>query len=155
MIVNNIKINKNNALLPNFVILKPTSLLIDDRMNNNSKIHAISTKYFYYKILDKWLVESELFKPIFDYFIIDNKKALLNNNQKKNNNVNLNDNDKFTIIKYIEDNILNEQDVYDLLKIFVKETGIPWSSLHKNEYFLKETLLKKLKFLIKNKMKNV
>lgn len=121
-------------------------------LNRDSNLHDMMTKYFYYKTLDKWLKYEKDMLELLNYLKIkDNKVVLIDN--LKDLKVEL-DNEQYVIDKkvdFIEHNILFKDDIYYILKKFVKETSTNWYDLEeKGTYFIKEIIKK----FIKSKFKD-
>lgn len=117
-------------------------------LNNDPEIHQKLTKYFYYKILDKWLFDDLI--DLLNYLTIEGNKIKLGSYKKSNTTSNSEIKKK---VDYFEKYILKKRHVYKILKQFVKRTGTRWVDLPKNEYYLIQVFENKLKKIIKQMLK--
>lgn len=129
-------------------------------LNRDSKLHEMMTKYFYYKTLDKWLKKEKDMLDLLNYLrVTDRGVELVNNlNEYKSNVDNDNQQSIDKKVAFIEKNILSKDDVYHILKKYVKETSTNWYDLEeKGTYFIKEIIKnfikKKLISAIEEKMR--
>lgn len=111
-------------------------------LNKDSRIHKQVTKYFRYKILDKWLYEE--MSDILGYFKVSGENVELIKNISDVGKQNHSDQDVEKIINYMEKNILTEDTTSRIIHHFVKSAKANWYDLHKNEYFVKDIFHKKI-----------
>ena len=120
-------------------------------LNKDSRVQNQVTKYFRYKTLDKWLYED--MSNLLGYFSVTTSgvQFIKNIDEYKDTQVSqMNSDDVDKIINWIEHYLLTEETMKRLLSYFVKETRANWYDLHKNEYFIKEIIQKKLFTIIKD-----
>lgn len=121
--------------------LKIPKYLMGDVCNINN-IKEKVTKIVYYKILDKWLYDDMI--GILGYFkVTDDKVSLIKSLQDKTHAAK-EDKTIENKIKFIENNILTQDEVYSILKRFINGTNVSWCDIPKNGYFVKETIEKYL-----------
>lgn len=132
----------------------PQIALVHETVNNDPRTQQLMIKHFYYKVLDKWLLDG--MSDILNYFIYkDGKVDLIKNlHDYKPSNIN-NDTDEVAQKKvdYIQQHIFSKYDMTNILVKFIKGSHTLWVNLPKNEYqlrpFIKEYLLKNIKSKIK------
>ena len=120
-------------------------------LNKDSRVRNDVSKYFRYKTLDQWLYED--MSDLLNYFTVSQSKVYLikNLSELKSTPVSqMNPDDVEKIISWIEHYMLTEDTMKRILSQFIKETRANWYDLHKNEYFVKEIIHKKLKKFIRN-----
>jgi hypothetical protein len=120
-------------------------------LNNDSRVRNQVTKYFRYKTLDKWLYED--MSNLLGYFVVSPSGVQLVKNMSdyKDSVVSqMNPDDVDKIVNWIEHYLLTEDTMKKILNHFVKETKANWYDLHKNEYFIKEIIQKKLLSIIRD-----
>jgi len=116
-------------------------------LNSDPKIHNKVAKYFYYKILDKWLLGS--LKDLLGYVTIKGGKARLT--RKKSSK----DSEKVIEkkIKFLEDKVFTFRDVLKILRRVVDEDNIKWVDLYKKTYSIKKVFRTELANLFESKIK--
>jgi len=126
-------------------------------LNNNKSIQKTLSKYYYYKILDKWIY-NELF-PLLAFIEIDKEsgkpkliKNLIDYDVEK-----VVDESKSVIekkIDYMEEVLINKDMVRHVLKKICHENKINWGELKKHDktikYIFYNYLLDKLKTVVKS-----
>ncbi len=118
-------------------------------VNKDKNVAKTITKYYYYKILDKWLYK-ELF-PLLGYVeIVEGKPRLIRNLADFNMAKLANDSDAIIEqkIDYLAEVLINKEMVKHVLKKFMDKYGLRWSILNEYEDDLKDYLLK----YIRNKL---
>jgi inorganic pyrophosphatase len=142
------------TLSVNLTYSKPLISLYYD-YGNHPRIQEMMIKYFYYKVLDKWLLDE--LSDILNYFTYKNGQVALIKDLSQYKPTNINE-DTDTVahekIKYIEKNFFNKYDMTDILAKFVLGTGIRWSDLMKNEYGLRQAVREFFLRRIKEKLKS-
>jgi len=139
----------------NFSYSRP-SFGVYKNLNVDPTVHEKISKYYYYKVLDKYLDDD--LKHILNYFVIQNDKVVRIKS--------LNDYKEMTAdkdssetrekkIKYIEDNVLSVRIIKRILKKYVKETGTNWYDLPKQGYYVKDFIGKHIKKMIVEEIKSV
>ncbi|MBA42894.1 MAG: hypothetical protein CMF62_02655 [Magnetococcales bacterium] len=111
-------------------------------------------KYFFYKILDKYLYKD--LQEVLNFFVIKDGKAQLikSLDDYKETTVDKDsESDKDKKIAFIEKNILSVRIVKKILKRFVDGSSTNWYDLPKKTIYLKEFFGKALKELIKREIK--
>lgn len=136
--------------LPSYLIQDNSNLIglatLDPRLNLNldTRVHKKVAKFFYYKTLDKWLRSD--FISILNYLKYENGKVDL---ISKLENYSPTNNDSEDVISkkidFIENNILDEDNIRRILKEFVKETNINWYDLTQHTYTIKSVIKSYLK----------
>lgn len=121
-------------------------------LNRDSKLHNMMTKYFYYKTLDKWLKKENDMLELLNYLKVTDKGIdVINKVEEYNSNTPSGENQQNIDkkIEFIEKNVLSKEDIYRILKKYVRETSTNWYDLEeKGTYFIKEIIKK----LIKSKL---
>lgn len=121
-------------------------------LNKDRKLQEMMTKFFYYKTLDKWLKKEKDMLELLNYLRVTNGNVEVITPEQKNTQGNDNQQLIDTKVNFIEKNVLSKDDVYRILKKFVRETSTNWYDLEeKGTYFVKEIIKK----FIKNKFKDV
>lgn len=108
-------------------------------LNKDKSLHKVITKYFYYKILDKWLYNELL--PLLAYLKIDDGKVKLIDNLADYNIEKLAmDTDKNIEkkISYMEDILITRDMVKHVLKKIINKNHIKWYDLYKKEFEVKK-----------------
>jgi hypothetical protein len=116
-----------------------------ENMNADPKVQMRIVKYFYYKVLDKWLYTDML--DVLNYLKTKNNKIdLLDNlNEYNENSVDKDSDDTVKQkIDFIEKYIFTKTLLFKILNKFVKETGNGWISLPKMESLIKDLIEDKL-----------
>ena len=119
-------------------------------LNQDIKVHAKMTKFFYFKMLDDWFYKDlvdflgyftisgenvALIKKISDYKEDSVKKDTLEDMEKK--------------IDYIEKKIFSMEDMYNILFKFIRETATNWYDLYKHESLIMAVVRRHLRHKIK------
>jgi hypothetical protein len=120
-------------------------------LNKDRNVSKTITKYYYYKILDKWLLNELL--PLLGFVeIVDGKPRLIRNLADYNVSRLANEPTKVleTKIDYLAEVIISKEMVKHVLKKFIDKHNTRWSALNKMEYELKEYFFK----YIKNKLED-
>lgn len=118
-----------------------TGFYID--LNKDDKVHKTITKYYYYKIIEKWIFKD--MNSLLDYIkIVDGKPMLIRSLDEKNHSTSENDIDKK--VKYFTDEIISKNMIYSVLKRIIKTNDYNWYDLDKHE--------KEIKHIIKDYIKN-
>lgn len=120
-------------------------------LNDDKQIQKTVTKYFYYKIIDKWLYNDLL--PLLAYLEIVNGepqmiKSLDDYNVSKLANDSEDDIKKK--VDYMEQKIISKDLVKHVLKKICSENNINWYSLNKHNIKVKKVMLKYIGSKIKN-----
>ena len=108
-------------------------------LNKDKSLHKVITKYFYYKILDKWLYNELL--PLLAYLKIDDGKVKLIDNladysiEKLAMDTDKNIEKK---ISYMEDILITRDMVKHVLKKIINKNHIKWYDLYKKEFEVKK-----------------
>lgn len=121
-----------------------------ENLNADPNLQSRMTKYFYFKVLDKWLYDE--IDDVLNYLTSKNDKidVLSNLNEYKSSTV---DKDSDIIVKkkieFIENYFLTKSAMNGILSEITESNGIQWVELPKNEYivksFIKKYLVRKLK----------
>ena len=128
-------------------------------LNKDKKVQKTLTKYYYYKILDKWIYK-ELMPLLAFVEIYDNKAQLIKSMEKYDVQKLLSNSDEQIEkkINYLEKIIITKDMVRHVLKKICSDNNINWYDLDKNEKKIKKVfynyLLDKLKDAIKKYGKN-
>jgi hypothetical protein len=109
-------------------------------------IRSSVTKLLYYKFLDKWLQKVDLSQHVLGYLQVQNGVVSLIKDTSSKDDYRKNDIETIKLkVAYIENELLSMDDMYYILKKFVKSTNISWCNLTKSSYFIRETLERTLK----------
>lgn len=119
-------------------------------LNEDVKVHARMTKFFYFKMLDNWFYNDLV--DFLSYFTIsgDNVSLIKKLSDFKEDSVK-----KDTIedmekkIDYIEKKIFSMEDMYNILFKFVRETSTNWYDLYKHESLIMAVVRRYLRHKIK------
>ena len=114
-------------------------------LDKDPQVHRTLKKYYYYKLLDKWMYND--LKSLLAYVALDNGKAKLINSisDYNTNSVNNAKEDDLTLrINFLE-NLISTDLIKNVLERIVHKYRIHWYHLNKNEDIIK----KKLEFTIK------
>lgn len=128
-------------------------------LNKDKKVQKTLTKYYYYKILDKWIYK-ELMPLLAFVEIIEGKAQLIKSMEKYDVQKLLSNSDEQIEkkINYLEKIIVTKDMVRHVLKKICSENNINWYDLNKYEKKIKTVfynyLLDKLKDAIKKYGKN-
>ena len=117
-----------------------------ENLNADPQIHKQLTKYFYYKVLDKWIYD-DLLSLLSMLTINDDTVSLVKKlDDVKTNTVLKNSQEEIDKkIDFLEDNILTKEMVQKILYKFVSDTNINWYDLTKYEGAVREVIGKTLK----------
>jgi hypothetical protein len=137
--------------------LRPNNIVYGNYpdLDKDKQVHKTVTKYFYYKILDKWLY-NEL-RPLLAFVkIVDGKPQLIRSmNDFKPNE--LSDESVENIekrIAYMEHIIITKKLVKHVLKKIVAENNIHWYHINKNEDMVKKVFNKYIKNKLEEAIEN-
>lgn len=115
-------------------------------LNRDHKLHEMMTKFFYYKTLDKWLKKEKDMLELLNYLKVTNGNVELTSPSEQSTANNDNQQTIDTKVDFIEKNVLSKDDVYRILKKFIRETSTNWYDLEeKGTYFVKEIIKKFIK----------
>ena len=117
-------------------------------LNRDPQLHKTMTKYFYFKALDKWLKREKNMLELLNYLRVTDRGVQTINKLEDFNPRNIDLDNQQVIdmkVKFIENNILSKDDIYNILKKYVRETGTNWYDLQNNSYFIKEIIKKFIK----------
>lgn len=117
-------------------------------LNQDPQIRNKLTKYFYYKTLDLWLYE-DLDNLLKYLHVSGNKVDLVKNLEHLDTNESQEAVD--AKISFIEEALLNKDDMYKILKKIIKQSGIGFIDLPKNEYLVVDGV----KHFLKNKFRDL
>ena len=139
---------------PLSIAVKPTLYVdIDTGLNDSYLVQQDTTKYFMYKMLDKWIYTE--FPSVLKYLVYSNGKvSLVKSLGEKDKNTIENESTDILEAKsdYIGDHILTLTKTRAILIRIMKELGLKWFELPYREAMVKEVmgryLKKKLKKLV-------
>ncbi len=117
-----------------------------DRLNGDKKTVKTISKYYYYKILDKWVFKELL--PLLGFVeIIDNKPRLLTNLDNYDGEKLLNEPSDLLEKKadYLEDVLITKDLVKHVLRKIIDKYNISWTKLEDYEYEVKKYFFNYLK----------
>jgi hypothetical protein len=114
-------------------------------LNKDHTIQKTISKYFLYKILDKWLYQ-DLRSILAFVKISDNKPSLIRSmNEYKPDTINSDSVENIEKrIDYLEKILINRKLVKHVLKKIVNENDIQWTQLNKNKSIIKKIFKKYL-----------
>jgi signal recognition particle GTPase len=149
----------NSDSMPVYPLIYTKNMLYNNNssnyINSSKNVKKTLTKYYFYKIIDKWIYD-DLF-PLLGFVKIINDKPELIKNLSDYDVEKLakdSDNDIESKINYMEKILITKDMVYHVLKKIVKSNNIMWNNLNKNEKLIKkifyEYIVSKLKDAIKN-----
>jgi hypothetical protein len=120
--------------------------------NIDPTIQRRITKYFYAKLIDKWLYNDPIFDSLLKYLKIDKKEGEASvglisskdlSKMKENNKIS--DIDANLMKQFIEVIFLNKKMVYHILRDYVNKTNMNWYDLYHNSRIIKKIIRHKLK----------
>ena len=126
-----------------YTYTNPSIVVPYPNLNKDPEIINRLTKYFYYKTLDKWLYEE--LDGLLRYLKVSNGKVneIKNESDKDKENISQEEADKK--VKFIEDEILSKDDMYDILMKIQQETDIELIKMSKQEFIIQGYVKKFLK----------
>jgi len=150
--VNNLNYNPLfNPLLSNVPYISSVNLnysqplfSVYENLNADPKIHDRLTKYYFYKILDKWLYDD--MSELLDYLVIEGNIVKFGKSTSKDT-----DEIKAKKIEFIENNIISKKKVKMMIQQYIQLTGTRWVDLPNNEYYFQQAIEKDIKILMKKK----
>lgn len=146
--------NQNLAISPLYPYMYPytaPSVVIPyENLNKNQDVIKRLVKYFYYKTLDKWLYED--LNGLLRYFKISGGKIHIIKSENDKDKENISQEDVDLKIEYVEKEIFDKDDMYDILMKITNETDIELIKLPKNEYIVMGYVKKFLKKELQQKM---
>ena len=122
-------------------------------LDKDPQVHRTLKKYYYYKLLDKWMYGD--LKSLLAFVALDNDKARLINSMSEynpNSVNNLKEDDLTLRVKFLE-NLISKDLVKSVLERIVQKHGIHWYHLNKNEDIVKKKLEIAVKELLESKIK--
>jgi len=122
-------------------------------LNNDKTVIKTIVKYFYYKIIDKWLYNDLL--PLLGFItIIDGKPKLIKNlNDYKIDKNSISDSIDAKI-DYIENILITKNMVKHVLKKIVQKENVKWYNLYKYENQIKQKFYKYIKSKLEDAIEN-
>jgi hypothetical protein len=128
---NNLSIAPIYPMYP-FSISRPVVVPYAD-LNKDKDIVNRLVKYFYYKTLDKWLYDDELFS-LLRYLKVSGDKVhvIKSEDDKDKHNISQEDADKK--IEYIEHELLSKDDMDEILSKLYRHSNVKYIDMPKNEY---------------------
>ena len=122
-------------------------------LDKDPQVHNTLKKYYYYKLLDKWMYND--LKSLLAYVTVENGKAkLIDSISDYNaNSVNNLKEDDLTIRVNLLESLISKDLVKNILERIVHKYEIHWYHLNKNEDIIKKKLEIAIKELMENKIK--
>ena len=125
------------------VITSETYAVQPDRL---AYIQKNVTKYYYYKLVDKWLLNG--LSDFLNYFTIDENKRVRRTKYDPNNVKSDTDETAELKANYIGKKIITKEGMFRILSKFIQKNQLRWNTLAAHEYslikYLKKVLAKKL-----------
>ena len=124
-------------------------------LDKDSAVHKTVTKYFYYKIIDKWLYHD--LRPLLAFIKIDDNKPQLIKSMSEYKPDELSKDSVENIekkIQYMENILITKKLVKHVLKKIVNEHHIHWYHLNKNKDTIKKVFYKYIKSKLEEAIKN-
>ena len=121
-------------------------------LDKDPQVHRTLKKYYYYKLLDKWMYGD--LKSLLAYVILDRDKPRLINSLSdlNQNSVNNSKEDDLTLrINFLE-SLISTDLIKTVLERIVHKYGIHWYHLNKNEDIIKKKLEIAVKELLESKI---
>ncbi len=136
------------VVVPSYTTIQPQLPLSPELdLDNDSDTRNKISDYFYYKTVDKWLFDS--MAKILGYLKISGNSVDFIDSLSKYDPSSVDKDTQETVekkIKFIENNILDKIDVFNILNKFTRETNTKWVHLiKKNEMFIKDLIKRFLK----------
>jgi hypothetical protein len=125
-------------------------------LNKDKRIIKTITKYFLYKILDKWLYHD--YRNLLAFVnISDSKTSLIRNmNDYKPESVNSDSAENIEKkIEHLEKILINRELVRHVLKKIIRENNIQWTQLNKHKSTVKKVLKKYLYTKLKEAVESI
>ena len=118
-------------------------------LDQDPTVHKQVAKYFYNKLLNKWITENN---DLLSFVDLQGDEAKLVSSLS---NLSSNNSNKLTKIEFLKNKLIDKELVRHFLKKIVNENNIKWYHLNKHEDMIKPKLIKyirsKLEALIQNK----
>lgn len=130
------------SIVSNISYTRPLSAAYSD-LNQDPQIRNQLTKYFYYKVLDKFLYE-DLF-DLLSYLTVSNDKVNLAKNPDKASSANDSQEIVEKKVAFIERALFSKDDMYKILKRLTAENGVEWIQLPHNQEVVVAAVRKYLK----------
>lgn len=128
---------------------------IYENLNYNTNIQKRVINYFYYKTLEKWLYDDSDMTKLLKFFTISNDKIVLvkslNDYEKAARESEDSESHKKLKVDFIAKYLLTKTKMGDFIYKFIKQSGIPWINLYRNQRQVKQFIRRKLyKKLVKS-----
>ena len=118
-------------------------------LDQDPTVHKQVAKYFYNKLLNKWITENN---DLLSFVDLQGDEAKLVSSLS---NLSSNNSNELTKIEFLKNKLIDKELVRHFLKKIVNENNIKWYHLNKHEDMIKPKLIKyiksKLEELIQNK----
>jgi hypothetical protein len=136
----------------------PDLVPLYENINKHPRVITRTTKYFYYKTLDKWLRATDYgIKHVLGYLDVNNGEVkLINDLSKYNEDKHLSDSKEDTNlkIKYIEEKIFSQSNLAKVLMKYADEINVNTYDLHKIEKFVRVVIGNHLSTMLKKAISN-
>ena len=148
------------VVVPGYTTIQPRFPLVPELdLDNDESAKNKIAEYFYYKTLDKWLFDDML--KVLNYLKVSGNSVDVIDKISDYDKNSTNRDTQESIekkIKFIEQNILNRNTMYDILRRYTRETSTKWAELvNKHEVYVKDiikkSLRRKLEKIIEGKMR--
>ena len=119
-------------------------------LNLDPSIHEKLGKYFYYKLLDKWIKTDDKTRKLLKYLVYENKNVRYAKSMKEVESANLSKETMESIdakIKFLERQI-SHYDIQAILARIVKYDRINWYDLDKNNHYVRDMIRHGVKKLL-------
>jgi hypothetical protein len=151
-------------------ILSPTYIDIDltvpmafkylgpkvDYMSSDPRLRERMVKYYYSKIIDKWLYNEKSYEDLTNYFNLQKEgDQLLVSIVRSLEDAHANNGDQKYIFRFIEAVFVNEKFVSKVLNEYTERANVPWYDLPQNNAILKSLFRHKLKKAIVKAVKKL
>ena len=120
-------------------------------LDKDPKIHKTLKKYYYYKLLDKWLYGD--LKSLLAYVVVDNGTAkLIKSVSDYNSNLSSDNKTEDLKVQFLE-KLISKDLIKSVLKRVVEKYNIHWYHLNKHEDIIKKRLELAIKELLEGIIK--
>jgi hypothetical protein len=121
----------------------PAIVVPYENLNKNPEVINRLVKYFYYKVLDDYLYDE--LSGLLKYLKVSNNKVHIIKNEDDRDKENISQEEADKKVEYIEHEIFDKDDMYEILMKISNETDIELIKLPKNEYIIQGYVKKFLK----------
>jgi hypothetical protein len=154
----------NLGIAPGYIVRRKNPMLFPEdsiyevkknypTLDNDIEVHKTVSKYFKFKLFEKYLKDD--FYDLLAFFVVtpDDKIEMIKSMDEYNSKLEPSYKDELKI-KEIQDNYISTRLIYKILKTFVKKNGVKWYHLQNKDVQpkVKKFMHKRLKQLLEEKV---